>query len=109
MITRATLDLQIERHFDGSFKWFTSGCRPLREYEPHACIKATALSDKGERFNLLVVIPPDAIDNPDADIVDMVRRAALMNANFPDLIAKSWEPGVLEACVEENKRGGMVQ
>lgn len=108
MITRDNLDLQIERNLDGSFKWYNSSCRELSGYYPHACLKATAMSEKG-RFNLLVVIPPEAIDNPDIDIVDVVRRAALMNANFPDMIAKSYENGVLDAYVDEVRRGGLVQ
>lgn len=108
MITPETLDLQIERNIDGSFKWYTSGCRLLKDYQPHACIKATALSAKGSRFNVLTVIPPEAADSAD-DIIDLVRRAALLNANFPDLIAPSWEAGILEAIVDEAKRGGGVQ
>lgn len=108
MITRDNLDLQIERNIDGSFKWYTSGCRLLKEYQPHACVKATAMSDKGSRFNVLTVIPPEAAYDTDL-IIDLVRRAALMNANFPDLIAPSWEAGILDAIVDEAKRGEVIQ
>lgn len=108
MITRENLDLQIERNIDGSFKWYNSSCRPLKHYEPHACIKATAMCDKGFRFNVLTVIPPEVADD-ELDIVDMVRRAALMDANFPDMIDKSYEVGILDARVEDLKRGGLVQ
>lgn len=107
MITLDNLDLQIERQIDGSFKWYTSGCRPLPRYEPYACVKATAMSDRGSRFNVLTVIPPEVTD--EADIIDMTRRAALLNANFPEMIDKSYEAGILDARVEDLKRGGLVQ
>lgn len=108
MITRDNLDLQIDRHIDGSFKWYSSGCRLLKHYEPHACIKATAMSETKGRFNLLTVIPPEAAYDIDA-ITDLVRRAALLNANFPELIDKSYDADTARAHVDEARRGGLVQ
>lgn len=107
MITPDGLDLQIDRNLDGSFVWYTSGCRRLTHYQPHACIKASAMSDKKGRFNLLTVIPPEHADDTDA-IIDLVRKAALLNANFPDLINKSFDEGIARALVDEVKRGGVV-
>lgn len=105
MIIPETLDLQIDRNLDGSFVWYTSGCRKLTHYQPHSCVKATAISESKGRFNLLTVIPPDAADDPER-IIDLVRRAALLNANFPDLIQPSFDEGVARALVDEVKRGG---
>lgn len=107
MITPENLDLQIDRNIDGSFIWYTSGCRRLNQYEPHSCIKATAMSETKGRFNLLTVIPPDAAYDPD-QIIDLVRRAALLNANFPDLIDRSYDEQTARAHVEESRRGGLI-
>ena len=107
MITPETLDLQIDRNIDGSFVWYTSGCRRLSRYEPHACIKATAMSETKGRFNLLTVIPPDAAYDPD-QIIDLVRRAALLNANFPDLIDKSYDAEMARAHVDMSRREGRI-
>lgn len=106
-ITDSNLNLRIDRHCDGSFKWYSDGCCELSEYHPHACLKATAISTKGP-FTLLVVIPPEAIDEG-IDLVEMVRRTALVNANFPDMIAGSWDAAIAKALIDEAKRGGMVQ
>lgn len=107
MITRDNLDLQIDRNIDGSFIWYTSGCRKLDHYEPHACIKATAMSEAKGRFNLLTVIPPEAAYDAD-QIIDLVRRAALLNANFPDLIDKSYDAEMARAQVDASRRGGLI-
>lgn len=107
MITPETLDLQIDRNLDGSFVWYTSGCRRLTHYQPHACVKASAMSDRKGRFNLLTVIPPDAVDD-EKRIIDLVQRAALLNANFPDLISKEFDAETMGALVDEVKRGGVV-
>lgn len=107
MITPETLDLQIDRNIDGSFVWYTSGCRRLAHYEPHACIKASANSESKGRFNLLTVIPPEHAYDIDA-IIDLVQRAALLNANFPDLIDKSYDAGTARAHVDNARRGGLV-
>ena len=107
MITPDTLDLQIDRNLDGSFFWYTSSCRRLARYQPHACVKASAMSDRKGRFNLLTVIPPEHADDTDA-IIDLVRKAALLNANFPDLINKSYDAGMAEALVGEARRGGLI-
>lgn len=107
MITPENLDLQIDRNIDGSFVWYTSGCRKLSHYQPHACIRATAMSETKGRFNLLTVIPPEAAYDVD-QIIDLVRRAALLNANFPDLIDKSYDAEIASAHVDAARRGGMV-
>lgn len=107
-ITDANLNLKINRNLDGSFRWYTSGCKELSDYHPHACLRATAMSIKGEQFNLLVTVPPEAIDEG-IDLVEFVRRAALVNANFPSMIAGSWDEGIAKALLDESKSKGLVQ
>lgn len=107
MITPETLNLQIDRNLDGSFIWYTSGCRRLTHYQSHACVKATAMSESKGRFNLLTVIPPEHAYDIDA-IIDLVRKAALLNANFPDLIDELYDAETARAHVDNAKRGGLV-